>query len=49
MHIVAAKAVCFKEASTKEFKKYAEQVVKNSQTLAETLKGQGIRLVSGGY
>jgi len=48
MHIVAAKAVCFKEASTKEFKKYAEQVVKNSRTLAETLKGHGVRLVSGG-
>ena len=48
MHIVAAKAVCFKEASTKEFKKYAEQVVKNSRTLADTLKGHGIRLVSGG-
>lgn len=48
MHIIAAKAVCFKEASTKEFKKYAEQVVKNSQVLAESLKGHGIRLVSGG-
>lgn len=48
MHIIAAKAVCFKEASTKEFKKYAEQVVKNSQILGETLKGHGVRLVSGG-
>ncbi|MFH0966738.1 MAG: serine hydroxymethyltransferase [Methanobacteriota archaeon] len=48
MHIVAAKAVCFKEASTKEFKKYAEQVVKNSQALAESLTGHGVRLVSGG-
>lgn len=48
MHIVAAKAVCFKEASTAEFRKYAEQVVKNSRVLAETLKGHGVRLVSGG-
>jgi len=48
MHIIAAKAVCFKEASTKEFKKYAEQVVKNSRVLGETLKGHGVRLVSGG-
>ena len=48
MHIVAAKAVCFKEASTKEFKKYAEQVVKNSKILGESLKGHGVRLVSGG-
>ena len=48
MHIIAAKAVCFKEASTKEFKKYAEQVVKNSQILGETLKGHNVRLVSGG-
>jgi glycine hydroxymethyltransferase len=48
MHIIAAKAVCFKEASTKEFKKYAEQVVKNSHALAESLNDHGIRLVSGG-
>jgi glycine hydroxymethyltransferase len=48
MHIIAAKAVCFKEASTKEFVKYAKQVVKNAQVLAETLKGHGVRLVSGG-
>lgn len=48
MHIIAAKAVCFKEASTKEFVKYANQVVKNAQVLAETLKGHGVRLVSGG-
>lgn len=48
MHIIAAKAVCFKEASTKEFKKYIEQVVKNSRALAESLKGHGVRLVSGG-
>jgi glycine hydroxymethyltransferase len=48
MHIIAAKAVCFKEASTKEFKQYAEQVVKNSRALAESLKGHGVRLVSGG-
>lgn len=48
MHIIAAKAVCFKEASTSEFKKYAQQVVKNSRALAESLTGHGVRLVSGG-
>ena len=48
MHIIAAKAVCFKEASTSEFKKYSEQVVKNAQTLAETLSANNVRLVSGG-
>jgi glycine hydroxymethyltransferase len=48
MHIIAAKAVCFKEASTKEFKKYSEQIVKNSRTLADTLIDNNVRLVSGG-
>ncbi|HWQ65582.1 MAG TPA: serine hydroxymethyltransferase [Methanospirillum sp.] len=48
MHIVAAKAVCFKEASTKEFKKYAEQVVNNAKVLADNLMGHGVRLVSDG-
>jgi len=48
MHIIAAKAVCFKEASTSEFKKYAQQVVNNSRALAESLTGHGVRLVSGG-
>jgi glycine hydroxymethyltransferase len=48
MHIIAAKAVAFKEALSPEFKKYSERVIKNAQALAETLKKRGFRLVSGG-
>lgn len=48
MHIIAAKAVAFKEAGTAEFKKYQEQIVKNAKSLAEGLKDAGLRLVSGG-
>ncbi len=48
MHIISAKAVCFKEASTENFKNYAKQIVKNSQALAETLLDNNITLVSGG-
>ncbi|MBL9037933.1 MAG: serine hydroxymethyltransferase [Archangium sp.] len=48
MHIIAAKAVAFGEALQPEFKQYAQQVVKNAQALAEGLKGQGLRLCSGG-
>ncbi len=48
MHIVAAKAVCFGEALLPSFKVYAQQVVSNAKTLAETLVAGGIRLVSGG-
>ena len=48
MHIIAAKAVCFAEALQPEFKTYAAQVVKNAQTLAETLMRGGIKLASGG-
>ena len=48
MHVVAAKAVCFKEAMSQEFKDYQFQVVKNAKALAETLAGGGVRLVSGG-
>jgi glycine hydroxymethyltransferase len=48
MHVIAAKAVCFKEASTKEFRKYAQQVVSNAKALADGLKSHGVRLVSGG-
>lgn len=47
-HIIAAKAVCFKEALTPQFKAYAAQVVKNAQVLGETLKKRGLDLVSGG-
>ena len=48
MHIIAAKAVCFKEALNKEFVNYSKQIVKNSQVLAETLSANNVRLVSGG-
>jgi len=48
MHVIAAKAVAFKEALAPEFKLYARQVVKNAAALAEGLVGHGFRLVSGG-
>jgi len=48
MHVIAAKAVCFKEAATKEFKEYQSQIVTNAKALAESLTAHGIRLVSGG-
>ncbi len=47
-HIIAAKAVCFKEAMTREFKQYQVQILKNAQALAEGLLKNGLRLVSGG-
>jgi glycine hydroxymethyltransferase len=47
-HIIAGKAICFKEALAPEFKKYQEQIVKNAKALAEGLLGNGFRLVSGG-
>jgi glycine hydroxymethyltransferase len=47
MHVIAAKAVAFKEALQPEFKGYAEQVVKNAKVLAETLVKRGLRIVSG--
>jgi glycine hydroxymethyltransferase len=48
MHVIAAKAVSFKEALTPEFKVYQEQIVKNARTLAAELLARGLRLVSGG-
>lgn len=48
MHVIAAKAVAFKEALSPEFKEYAQQVVKNAQTLANELVAKGYKLVSGG-
>ena len=48
MHIVAAKAVCFQEALQPEFREYAQQIVANAQSLAETLMAGGIKLASGG-
>ncbi|HJD34342.1 MAG TPA: serine hydroxymethyltransferase [Candidatus Mediterraneibacter tabaqchaliae] len=47
MHVIAAKAVCFKEALQPEFKEYQAQVVKNAKALCEGLKKRGIRIVSG--
>ena len=48
MHVIAAKAVCLKEAGTKEFRSYQQQVVKNAAALGEVLKSFGFNLVSGG-
>jgi glycine hydroxymethyltransferase len=47
-HVVAAKAVAFREASRPEFSDYAAQIVRNAAALAEALAGEGFRLVSGG-
>jgi glycine hydroxymethyltransferase len=47
-HVIAAKAVCFHEALQPSFKTYQEQIVKNAKALAEGLKRNGYRLVSGG-
>lgn len=47
-HVIAAKAVCFKEALQPDFKVYCSQVVKNAKALADGLTKRGIRLVSGG-
>ena len=48
MHVIAAKAVAFKEALSPEFKEYAQQVVNNAKTLARELVAKGYKLVSGG-
>ena len=48
MHVIAAKAVAFKEAMAPAFKGYQQQVVKNAQIIAETLTQRGLRIVSGG-
>lgn len=48
MHIVAAKAVCFGEALTDDFKAYGRNVIDNAKALAETLQVGGLRLISGG-
>ncbi len=48
MHVIAAKAVALKEASTPGFRRYQEQVIKNCRTLAEEFLGRGYRLVAGG-
>ena len=48
MHIIAAKAVCLKEALSDEFKDYQKQIVKNAKALAAALMNEGFKLVSGG-
>ena len=48
MHVIAAKAVAFKEALLPEFKAYQSQIIKNAKVMADELKNQGLRLVSGG-
>jgi glycine hydroxymethyltransferase len=47
MHVIAAKAVAFREALSPEFKRYQQQVVKNAVVLADTLTERGLRIVSG--
>jgi glycine hydroxymethyltransferase len=48
VHVIAAKAVCFKEALTEEFRTYQRQVLANARALAKSLQGEGVRVVSGG-
>jgi len=48
MHVIAAKAVAFKEALEPEFKAYQKQIIQNAQAMADELRNQGFRLVSGG-
>jgi len=48
MHVIAAKAVAFKEAKTEEFKEYQRQIIKNAQALSNALKNKGYTLISGG-
>ena len=48
MHVIAAKAVCFKEALSEEFKAYQKQIIDNAQALANGLTSRGIKIVSGG-
>ena len=48
MHVIAAKAICFKEALQPEFKEYQAQIIKNAQALCKGLQSRGIKIVSGG-
>ena len=48
MHVIAAKAVCFKEALSPEYKEYMDRVVDNAATLAQSLIERGFNIVSGG-
>ena len=47
MHVIAAKAVCFKEALQPEFKEYQKQILKNAKALCNGLKSRGVKIVSG--
>ena len=47
-HIIAAKGICFEEAATDEFKKYAEQIVKNAKAFCESFLNEGWKIISGG-
>ena len=47
MHVIAAKAVAFKEAASKEFKEYQKQVIDNARVMAKVLQERGVRIVSG--
>ena len=48
MNTIAAKAVCFKEASTPAYKEYAAQIIKNAQAMAEVFEESGVRMIGGG-
>lgn len=48
MHIIAAKAVCFKEALSDDFKKYQQQIIKNAKVMSSSLQQKGFRIVAGG-
>jgi len=48
MHVIASKAICFKEALSDDFKTYQQQIVKNAKALSEALVSEGLKLVSGG-
>lgn len=48
MHVIAAKAVCFQEALSDDFKAYQQQIIKNAQALCNGLMSRGIKIVSGG-
>ena len=48
MHVIAAKAVCFKEALEPAFREYQQQIVRNARAMAEALAAKGFRIVSGG-
>jgi glycine hydroxymethyltransferase len=48
MHVIAAKAVCFEEALSDDFKVYQQQIIKNAQALCNGLKSRGIKIVSDG-